>query len=182
MPNIDGSVIMGELADYRSNQKIFSKSYIWTAIHHTTPTSWWSGLCGSTQLSKLATSVLNLPPTSAAVERSFSQHANVHSLKRNKLTTDRAAKLVYIAHNLKLTEKDVLSTENTGHPHTRTLREPSIPSASENTGNLSTSALSESSNEDSFESISGDLEMSDKDSDKADEQSDDDLDEISLDT
>ena len=111
MPDIDESAIMGELADYRSNQKIFSKSFIWKAIHHTTPTAWGNGLCGSTSLSKLATGVLYLPPTSAAVERSFSKHANIHSLKRNKLTTDRAAKLVYIAHNLKLTEGDVFSAQ-----------------------------------------------------------------------
>ena len=54
--------------------------------------------------------MLDLLPTSAAVERSFSKYANIHSLKRNKLTTERAAKLVYIAHNLKLTEIDVFSS------------------------------------------------------------------------
>ena len=113
MPDIDESAVMGELADYRSQQKIFSKSFIWKAIDHTTPTAWWTGLCGSTNISKLAAGVLNLPPTSAAVERSFSKHANIHSLKRNKLTNERAAKLVYIAHNLKLTESDAFSSQ--GH-------------------------------------------------------------------
>lgn len=168
MPDTDGSVVMGELADYRSNQKIFSKSYIWTALNHTTPTSWWSGLCGSTQLSKIATGVLNLPPTSASVERSFSKHANIHSLKRNRLTTDRAAKLLYIAHNLKLAEGDFLSTVKTGQPHENTPREPSILSASKGTGYLSTSAQSDSSAEDSCISISDYMESSDMDSDKAD--------------
>ena len=108
--DIDESVIMGEIADYRTKQKIFRKAFIWSAIKHTSTTAWWTGLCGSTELSKLATRILNLPSTSAAVERSFSRHANIHSLKRNCLTTGRAAKLLYICHNLKFTEEDIDET------------------------------------------------------------------------
>ena len=60
-----------------------------TRYDDTSPTAWWSGLCGSTELSTLATRILSLPSTSAAVERSFSQHANIH-----RLTNARAAKLL----------------------------------------------------------------------------------------
>lgn len=91
MPGTDGLVVMAQLPHYTSYHNIFTKSYIWTAINHTT--SWWSGVCGWTHLSKTATAILNVPPTSAAADRSFSKHANTHSLQRNK----QAAKLVYLA-------------------------------------------------------------------------------------
>lgn len=102
MPCVNGGKLFGEIADYRSKQKLFHKPYIWNAVKHTTPSTWWSGLCGSTELSKIASQILNLPPTSAAVERSFSRHSHVHSAKRNRLTAERAGKLVYIGHNLQL--------------------------------------------------------------------------------
>ena len=72
-----------------------------------TSKAWWSCLCGSTELSTLARRILSLPSTSAAVERSFNQHANIHSLKRNRLTNARAAKLLYICHNLKFIKDDL---------------------------------------------------------------------------
>ena len=40
----------------------------------------------------------------------FGIHSNIHSLKRNHLTTRRAAKLLYIGHNLKFTEDDIDET------------------------------------------------------------------------
>ena len=39
-------------------------------------------------------------------ERSFSRHFFIHSAKRNRLTTDRAAKLVFIGQNLALGNVD----------------------------------------------------------------------------
>lgn len=100
MHDVDEGKVFAELAEYRNKTKIFQKPYLWKAVQHTTPSTWWSGLCGSTDLSKVACRILDLPPTSAAVERSFSRHSLVHSQKRNRLTTARAAKLVYIAQNL----------------------------------------------------------------------------------
>ena len=63
----------------------------------------------STELSKLASKLLSLPPTSAAVERLFSRYSWIHSTKRNRLSTERAAKLVYVAHNLSLTDSSMPS-------------------------------------------------------------------------
>ena len=40
----------------------------------------------------------------------FGIHSNIHSLKRNRLTTGRAAKLLYICHNLMFTEDDIDET------------------------------------------------------------------------
>ena len=50
----------------------------------------------------LAVGILNLPTSSASVERSFSQHSNIHSLPRNRLTNQRADKLLFISHNFKV--------------------------------------------------------------------------------
>lgn len=106
MPTVNDDQVLGELADYRSKENFFAKPFVWKSVQKTTPTSWWNGICCSTQLSQVASNILSLPPTSAAVERSFSRHAFIHSAKRNRLTTDRAAKLVFIGHNLALGNVD----------------------------------------------------------------------------
>lgn len=103
-PSIEEDKILGEVSDYRSKEMLFSKAFVWNVVDHTSPTSWWGGICASLELSKIASNILKLPPTSAAVERSFSRHSNIHSAKRNRLTTERAAKLVYIGHNITLQE------------------------------------------------------------------------------
>lgn len=81
-------------------------SYFWSAVQKTSPSTWWNGICSSTQLSRVASNILQLPPSSASVERSFSRHALVHSARRNRLTTDKAAKLVFIGQNLALGNMD----------------------------------------------------------------------------
>lgn len=104
VPGINQHKVLGEVAAFRAKENRFRKPFIWTtnAVDQMSPTSWWNGICCDTELSKVASGVLNLPPTSASVERSFSRHANIHSAKRNRLTNERAAKLVYISHNLAL--------------------------------------------------------------------------------
>lgn len=106
LPDVDATQIVAELADYRSKTNLFSKPFIWSAVHKTSPSSWWNGICCSTQLSRVASNILQLPSSSASVERSFSRHALVHSARRNRLTTDRAAKLVFIGQNLALGNMD----------------------------------------------------------------------------
>ncbi|XP_065662478.1 uncharacterized protein LOC136085054 [Hydra vulgaris] len=96
--------ILGEIADYRSNEGLFAKPFIWASVKHSSPVSWWKGICCSCApiLSNIASKILLLPPTSAAVERSFSRQSWIHNQKRNRLTNDRASKLVFISHNLQL--------------------------------------------------------------------------------
>lgn len=50
---------------------------------------------------QIALNLLELPATSASTERSFSTHGRVHSKARNRTKTARAAKLAYLAFNLK---------------------------------------------------------------------------------
>lgn len=111
MPNVDADLVLGELADFRSKEKKIGRQFVQKSAAKSSPTSWWNGICCSTQLSKVSANILNLPPTSAAVERSFSRHSFIHSAKRNRLTTDRAAKLVFIGHNLTLGTVDEASAE-----------------------------------------------------------------------
>ncbi|XP_047035471.1 uncharacterized protein LOC124641447 [Helicoverpa zea] len=100
--DIDEDTVLTELANYIAKQGFFSKTFLWSSVTKITPIAWWAGLCKSTALSKLALKFLSLPTTSAACERTFSTYSDVHSKKRNRLTNDRASKIVYIAHNLRL--------------------------------------------------------------------------------
>jgi hypothetical protein len=70
-----------------------------------TPATWWGGLCSASPLQSTAKKLLTVPPTSAAAERNFSSFATIHTKKRNRLTTDRAGKLVYVYHNLRCLRK-----------------------------------------------------------------------------
>ena len=40
--------------------------------------------------------------SSAATEKSVSRYGNVHTIKRNRLTTERAGKIIFASFNLKL--------------------------------------------------------------------------------
>jgi hypothetical protein len=66
------------------------------------PLLWWKGICGDTTLSKIPIAALSMPVTSAATERVFSSHSNIHTKKRNRLDLNRSGKLTYIYHNLRL--------------------------------------------------------------------------------
>lgn len=106
MPGVDEQRALAELANFLAKDGFFSKSFLWVALsQHLSPIAWWNGFCKSTELSKLAARFLELPATTAACERSFSTYAGIHTTKRNRLKNERASKIVYIAHNLKLLEK-----------------------------------------------------------------------------
>lgn len=60
-------------------------------------------------LSQLADKLLNIPASSAQLERVFSNWSYVHCPLRNRLTFDRSKKLLHVYQTLKL--KDTLSDE-----------------------------------------------------------------------
>ncbi|CAH1736275.1 unnamed protein product [Aphis gossypii] len=105
--NIDEATVLAEFAQYKVKEGLWSKEFVWNTVNKVSATTWWNGLCSSSQLSKIATKILQLPPTSAACERTFSSYSNIHTVKRNCLTNDRAGKLVYINHNLRLLQKNL---------------------------------------------------------------------------
>ncbi|CAH0402535.1 unnamed protein product [Chilo suppressalis] len=100
--NIDVGV---DLANYRAKQGLWSRPFIWKHVAEMDPVVWWRGLCRSKLLSRVAVRILTAPCTSAATERSFSTHAHIHSHKRNRLTTDRAAKIAFLSYNWNLLHK-----------------------------------------------------------------------------
>ncbi|CAI6370788.1 unnamed protein product [Macrosiphum euphorbiae] len=105
--------VMCELAQYRTHEGLWSKQFIWSLeIENVSPSTWWNGICGSSSLSKIASGILSLPSSSAATERSFSTYSLIHTKKRNKLTNERAGKLLYIHQNQNNLHKKQVQKKN----------------------------------------------------------------------
>ncbi|KAG6491142.1 hypothetical protein ZIOFF_052474 [Zingiber officinale] len=67
------------------------------------PTKWWVIHGASTPtLQSLALKLLGHPSSSSCCERNWSTYNFIHSLKRNKITPQRAEHLVYVHYNLRL--------------------------------------------------------------------------------
>ena len=64
---------------------------------------WW-GTYGvhTPELKDLALKLLGQPASSSCCERNWSTYAFIHSMKRNKLTPERAEDLVFVHNNLRL--------------------------------------------------------------------------------
>lgn len=110
--------IMSELAEYRTNGGLWSKNFVWDSLKARSdgtklnPLTWWKGICTSSKISSIAVAILECSPTSASTERSFSTYGIVHTARRNRLTNDRASKLVYIKHNLKIEQDNKKNKKN----------------------------------------------------------------------
>ena len=96
------SEIQKDFAEYRSSRGLYSKSFVKSAAKSSDPITWWVGMFCGTELSSIPADILSMPASTAATERSFSAYGNIHSIKRNRLTTTKAGKLAYVSHNLKL--------------------------------------------------------------------------------
>lgn len=104
---LDVVQVRENLADYRDKQGIWSRQFVWEGVgldeeNRVNPLLWWRGLRGTCELVEVAIKILGAPVTSAATERTFSTFGWIHSKKRNRLTSERAAKLTYLAYNWKL--------------------------------------------------------------------------------
>jgi len=67
------------------------------------PVKWWANHGQPIpMLQKLALKLLNQPASSSCCERNWSTYSFIHSMKRNKLTPERAEDLVFIHNNLRL--------------------------------------------------------------------------------
>ena len=58
-------------------------------------------------LQKIALKLLNQPASSSCCERNWSTYSFMHSMKRNKLTPERAEDLVFVHSNLRLLSRKV---------------------------------------------------------------------------
>ncbi|XP_052124418.1 uncharacterized protein LOC127749614 [Frankliniella occidentalis] len=93
---IDLGEAIANLGNFRSKAAFFAMPSLWKAAETLHPATWWSGLCANQPLAKLAANLLSLPPSTADVERGWSNYGFVHNKTRNRLTNDRTAKLVTV--------------------------------------------------------------------------------------
>ncbi|XP_023313145.1 uncharacterized protein LOC111693179 [Anoplophora glabripennis] len=100
--NYDMDKILSDLANYKARAGPFSNSNIWRAANSTNPTIWWKGFFQNYELSKVATRILNFPPTSASCERNWKTYSLTKTKKRNRLTIERTNKLITVKYNLQL--------------------------------------------------------------------------------
>ena len=121
MLDVSASKISEECALFSAKEGFFEKVFFWKNVSAISPIAWWNGHCGRKELNKIACKILTLPATSAAVERSFSCYSNVHIAKRNRLSNERAAKVVFASQNVNLDsenyafcERPVLDTASPG--------------------------------------------------------------------
>ena len=105
MLDVSASKISEECALYSAKEGFFENVFLWKNISAISPIAWWNGYCGGKELNKIAYNILRLPATSAAVKRSFSCYSNVHTAKRNKLSNEKAPKLVFVSQNKNLSSE-----------------------------------------------------------------------------
>lgn len=108
MEGVAAEEILSELAKYRAKEDFFGKSYVLKSVGSVSASTWWKGICIGSKLAKIAITVLSMPATTAATERSFSTYGIVHTARRNRLTTERSGKLAFLAHNLKLLKEETI--------------------------------------------------------------------------
>lgn len=109
--------IFVELGQYMGKTDYFEQAYLWKMVDKIDSRTWWSGYCSKTSLKNIALAILTLPPSSAATERTFSKYSFLHTKKRNRLTTERAGKLAFVAANINLESKlkTIINTSNSNN-------------------------------------------------------------------
>lgn len=94
------------------------------------PIDWWFSYGGETpELAEVAKKVLSQPISSSSAERNWSTYSFIHSVKRNRLNTKTADKLVYIHANIRLISR-FCESYKTG-PHCRWDMDPANSSLEE---------------------------------------------------
>ncbi|AQL02955.1 hAT transposon superfamily protein [Zea mays] len=96
-----------ELKKFQNREGPFSKKLARTFQNYDyNPASWWRLYGTETPaLQKMATRILSLTSSSSGCERNWSGFEGIHTKKRNRLTTTRLNKLVYIQFNNRLMNK-----------------------------------------------------------------------------
>ena len=117
MLNVNASKLLEECALYSAKEGFYEKPFLWNNVSAISPIAWWNGYCSRQELHKIACRILRLPAASAAVERSFSCYSNVHTAKQNRLSNERAAKVVYVSQNVNLCSESPASRGNPVNQH-----------------------------------------------------------------
>lgn len=109
-PEEDVNALVGEVTNFRSKANTFNRPILWSAAKNVKsvckntsdvhPVAWWTGWLKNSALYSAARKLLSMPASAASSERNWSTWGILHSKLRNRLTTSRAGKLVYIKFNL----------------------------------------------------------------------------------
>lgn len=115
----DLGTVMMEIAIYKAKEGLFARDFVWDSLKSgkLSAVTWWKSICSTTKLSRVAVEILSCPPTTAATERSFSTYGNVHTNKRNRLTNERAQKIVYVRQNLNIADGEYASSYSSSSLH-----------------------------------------------------------------
>lgn len=105
---IDRTTITKEMSNYTAQTGLFESELVKNSADTVPLRLYWKGTCQRSPLSRIGTALAELPPTTAAAERSFSTSSWIHSWRKNRYTTNRAGKLTFIAHNMKLFQRAFL--------------------------------------------------------------------------
>nr|GMC97715.1 HAT, C-terminal dimerization domain containing protein [Ipomoea batatas] len=91
---------------FHSREGFFGLAQAKNTVYKRTPVEWWTQYGDEIpELQKFAVKVLGLTCSSSGCERNWSAFNQVHTKRRNRLTTTRMNALVYILYNKKLKDR-----------------------------------------------------------------------------
>jgi hypothetical protein len=98
------SLVLGQLRELQNREGSFADKLNWqSAISIQDITVWWkSCFSDKPELLQLTVNTLSISPTSGAAERNWSAFRFIHCQRRNRLSTERVDKLVYLYWNLRM--------------------------------------------------------------------------------
>jgi hypothetical protein len=98
--------IVTDLMEYRAKcGSVYGQNFAWEASIlppiSENPAIWWQTIAAKRPMANVARNLLNMPASAAIVERCNKSYALQKTKLRNRLTSDRAAKISITGHNLK---------------------------------------------------------------------------------
>ncbi|XP_074275268.1 uncharacterized protein LOC141599221 isoform X3 [Silene latifolia] len=95
--------VMKEFGSFSSGLDYFSQAHVIASRDYQEPMGWWANHgAAAPLLQSLAFRLLSQPASSSSCERNWSDYGNIKTLKRNRLTSDRAKMLVKVHTNIRL--------------------------------------------------------------------------------
>ena len=99
----EAALVRRQLSNYTLNTGPFGTMHAIQDREHFSALEWWNMHGGGTPLlQSLALRVLSQVVNTSSAERCWSSYSFIHSVKRNRLSLDRAESLVYVHYNLRL--------------------------------------------------------------------------------
>lgn len=117
---IEESDILSDFANYRTQSGLWSNNFVWDCLNvkpentRMEPLAWWNEVCSSSSLATVASAIMQCPPSSVS-QGKFSSCGLTEVKKKYRLCDDKASKLIYVKHNLKLQEStdfDIFDSDN----------------------------------------------------------------------